>query len=242
MMMACIHRLRPASASVGSNVQWFSFLFQGTHGRLGIKNPGISRQMIHQALTCTTQTDATKGSIGYQLFSKGDFPRRLHYANSQRIEEFLFSVVPGQTLGSSRTSVGICEGNLHGYDNIHTSMAGIFLAYGPSIKSSHHVGSFGNVEIYNLLCELLDVQPAQNNGTKGMLNDVLRTLKKQDLRQDTAVVEPGIVTFPTRDEMLRRQTGSCGSGCSSVSVPNYSFIESSLVESNTHVKLWLIGN
>ncbi|XP_041716860.1 ectonucleotide pyrophosphatase/phosphodiesterase family member 3 isoform X3 [Coregonus clupeaformis] len=50
----------------------------------------------------------------------------------------------------------------------------IFIGYGPGLKYKTNVAPFENIEVYNLLCDLLDVPPAPNNGTHGSLNHLLK--------------------------------------------------------------------
>uniref|UniRef100_A0A8C1LFV1 Ectonucleotide pyrophosphatase/phosphodiesterase 2 n=1 Tax=Cyprinus carpio TaxID=7962 RepID=A0A8C1LFV1_CYPCA len=62
----------------------------------------------------------------------------------------------------------------HGYDNKINSMQTIFLGYGPSFKFKTKIPPFENIELYNVMCDLLDLKPAPNNGTHGSLNQLLR--------------------------------------------------------------------
>ncbi|KAF1382050.1 hypothetical protein PFLUV_G00160390, partial [Perca fluviatilis] len=45
---------------------------------------------------------------------------------------------------------------------------------GPSFKFQTRVPEFENIELYNVMCDLLGLKPAPNNGTYGSLNDMLR--------------------------------------------------------------------
>ncbi|XP_037549052.1 ectonucleotide pyrophosphatase/phosphodiesterase family member 2 [Nematolebias whitei] len=62
----------------------------------------------------------------------------------------------------------------HGFDNKITSMRTIFIGHGPSFKYQTRVSEFENIELYNVMCDLLGLKPAPNNGTHGSLNDILR--------------------------------------------------------------------
>ncbi|XP_042610414.1 ectonucleotide pyrophosphatase/phosphodiesterase family member 2-like [Cyprinus carpio] len=53
-------------------------------------------------------------------------------------------------------------------------MQTIFLGYGPSFKFKTKIPPFENIELYNVMCDLLDLKPAPNNGTHGSLNQLLR--------------------------------------------------------------------
>jgi hypothetical protein len=41
----------------------------------------------------------------------------------------------------------------------------LFIAHGPAFKSGFKIDSFRNVDIYPLMCHILDVEPATHNGT-----------------------------------------------------------------------------
>ena len=54
----------------------------------------------------------------------------------------------------------------HGYRPSYQDMHAIFIASGPDFKSGYQsTDSFEATEIYNLMCHLLDLSPAPNNGT-----------------------------------------------------------------------------
>ncbi|XP_027626035.1 ectonucleotide pyrophosphatase/phosphodiesterase family member 3 isoform X2 [Tupaia chinensis] len=102
-----------------------------------------------------------------------DLPKRLHYANNVRIDKVHLMVDRQWLAVRSRTNI-FCGGGNHGYNNEFKSMEAIFLAHGPSFKEKIEVEPFENIEIYNLLCDLLHIQPAPNNGTHGSLNHLLK--------------------------------------------------------------------
>uniref|UniRef100_A0A8C3TJ18 Ectonucleotide pyrophosphatase/phosphodiesterase 3 n=1 Tax=Catharus ustulatus TaxID=91951 RepID=A0A8C3TJ18_CATUS len=99
-----------------------------------------------------------------------DLPKRFHYANNMRIDK-VHLLVDRQWLAVSYT---FCDGGNHGYNNEFKSMEAIFLAYGPSFKEKTEVDAFENIEVYNLMCDLLRISPAENNGTHGSLNHLLK--------------------------------------------------------------------
>ncbi|KFQ43157.1 Ectonucleotide pyrophosphatase/phosphodiesterase family member 3, partial [Nestor notabilis] len=102
-----------------------------------------------------------------------DLPKRLHYANNIRIDK-VHLLVDRQWLVVRDSSYTYCDGGNHGYNNQFKSMEAIFLAYGPSFKEQTEVDAFENIEVYNLLCDLLHITPAPNNGTHGSLNHLLK--------------------------------------------------------------------
>uniref|UniRef100_A0A8C5JI89 Ectonucleotide pyrophosphatase/phosphodiesterase 3 n=1 Tax=Junco hyemalis TaxID=40217 RepID=A0A8C5JI89_JUNHY len=102
-----------------------------------------------------------------------DLPKRFHYANNIRIDK-VHLLVDRQWLAVRDTSYTSCDGGNHGYNNEFKSMEAIFLAYGPSFKEKTEVDAFENIEVYNLMCDLLRIAPAENNGTHGSLNHLLK--------------------------------------------------------------------
>lgn len=63
---------------------------------------------------------------------------------------------------------------VHGYNNTELLMRAIFLGTGPyfneRLKDGSKVPPFANTEVYNIVCESLDLEPAPNNGT-GVINN-----------------------------------------------------------------------
>ena len=56
------------------------------------------------------------------------------------------------------------KGN-HGFLNTLESIRTIFLAHGPSFMSKKVLPKFRNVNVYSLICNLIEIQPLPNNGT-----------------------------------------------------------------------------
>jgi hypothetical protein len=49
----------------------------------------------------------------------------------------------------------------------------IFIAHGPAFKQNYTIPSFNNVDIYPLMCFILGIQPAANNGSLENVLDML---------------------------------------------------------------------
>ena len=67
----------------------------------------------------------------------------------------------------------ISEGG-HGYDpdQVH-DMYPLFIAYGPAFKPGYKARPFNMVDIYPLICHVLGVKPAPNNGTLDNVRQML---------------------------------------------------------------------
>lgn len=65
-------------------------------------------------------------------------------------------------------------GGTHGYDARAKSMQGLFIAAGPRFESGVTVAPFENIHIYELMCAVLGLTPAKNDGDPSVTRDMLR--------------------------------------------------------------------
>ncbi|XP_057683272.1 venom phosphodiesterase CdcPDE [Corythoichthys intestinalis] len=107
-------------------------------------------------------------------YLKWHLPKRLHYASSRRIEDINILVEPKWLFERRPGSLRFCSGGQHGYDNDVASMHAMFVAHGPKFMAGAEFEPFANIELYNLMCDVLQISPAANNGTHGSLNHMLR--------------------------------------------------------------------
>lgn len=62
----------------------------------------------------------------------------------------------------------------HGYDNRLKEMRPIFMAIGPALKRNVTTPEdFSIVDIYSLMCRVLQIQPAPNNGSSVRVEQLL---------------------------------------------------------------------
>lgn len=107
-----------------------------------------------------------------RVFLKEDLPSRLHYEASDRISPIIGLVEEGFKVEQKRSKRKEC-GGAHGYDNKFFSMRTIFIGHGPQFARGRKVTSFENVQIYNLVTSILNIQGAPNNGTPSFPKSVL---------------------------------------------------------------------
>lgn len=62
----------------------------------------------------------------------------------------------------------------HGYDPRHRSMHGILIAEGPAFRAGHVAPEVSAVQVYDLLCALIGVKPAPNDGDDHLRRELLR--------------------------------------------------------------------
>ncbi|XP_069024727.1 venom phosphodiesterase [Embiotoca jacksoni] len=143
---------------------------EGPFGRIRAKNGGaiLDSSGLVANMTCKKPDQKTKPYL------KANLPKRLHFANSRRIEDVNVLVEPKWLFERYPGSLSFCSGGAHGYDNDVESMHAMFVSYGPKFHPQAEVEPFSNVELYNLMCDVLQISPVQNNGTHGSMNHLLR--------------------------------------------------------------------
>uniref|UniRef100_A0A4W6BRB1 SMB domain-containing protein n=1 Tax=Lates calcarifer TaxID=8187 RepID=A0A4W6BRB1_LATCA len=134
------------------------YVTEGPFGRIRAKNKN----------TCKKPDQKIKPYL------KANLPKRLHFANSRRIEDVNVLVDPKWLFERFPGSLTFCSGGAHGYDNDVESMHAMFVSYGPKFQYKREIEPFSNVELYNLMCDVLQISPTDNNGTHGSMNHVLR--------------------------------------------------------------------
>ncbi|XP_078505343.1 ectonucleotide pyrophosphatase/phosphodiesterase family member 3 isoform X2 [Lissotriton helveticus] len=150
----------------------FFYMYDGPAARIRARNVpqdyfSFDSAGIVQNLTCR------KPNQHFKPYLTPNLPKRFHYAKNIRIDK-VHLYVDRQWLAVRDKSYTFCGGGNHGYDNEFKSMEAIFIAHGPSFKDGVEVEAFDNIEVYNLMCDLLKIIPAPNNGTHGSLNHLLK--------------------------------------------------------------------
>lgn len=65
-------------------------------------------------------------------------------------------------------------GGTHGYDARTRSMRGLFIASGPRLRRGLIFKPFENIHVYNLMCAVMGIEPAKNDGDAAVTKDMLR--------------------------------------------------------------------
>ncbi|XP_044150312.1 ectonucleotide pyrophosphatase/phosphodiesterase family member 2 isoform X1 [Bufo gargarizans] len=186
-----------------SNVDDFAFL-PGSLGRMRTKSnlPKHDPKTVVANLTCKSKDQH------FKPYLKQHLPKRLHYANNRRIEDIHLLVDRTWHVAKKQVDVykkaGKCsfQGD-HGYDNKINSMQTVFVGHGPSFKYKSKVPPFENIELYNVMCDLLGLKPAPNNGTHGSLNHLLRAAShKPAMPEEASKPVPIVLSQSTVNEEL----------------------------------------
>ncbi|UCD38360.1 MAG: alkaline phosphatase family protein [Fidelibacterota bacterium] len=111
-----------------------------------------------------------------QVYRRNEVPDRFHYSTHYRIPPIIGIANEGWSIATrdyyDRDSTHY-RGGAHGYDNRYPSMRGIFIARGPAFENGMQIGAFQNLHIYHLVAEVLDLEPAPNDGSLDSVKVVL---------------------------------------------------------------------
>ncbi|MCX6255344.1 MAG: ectonucleotide pyrophosphatase/phosphodiesterase [Bacteroidia bacterium] len=110
---------------------------------------------------------------GLRAWSKSQLPSKWHYGSNPRIPGIVVVADSSWSIGTrpDGSSIG---GGAHGYDNYNSDMFSIFYAAGPSFKKNYKFKELNNTDIYNLICRILVIKPAKNDGNPANIKGLLR--------------------------------------------------------------------
>jgi len=128
--------------------------------------------------------ESLKSIKNANCWKKSEIPARLHYQASPRIAPIICLAEEGWYLTSNerlekrkeRDDYGKIWG-AHGYDNQYQSMQATFIAHGGAFKEGLLAEPFENIQVYNLLCSILGLKPAKNDGDFTKVMNLLKNLK-----------------------------------------------------------------
>lgn len=115
-----------------------------------------------------------------QVLKRGEFPSHYHFDHPDRGPDLMLLAEPGWSIFASkhkkppepRFSPGSFMAT-HGYDNQHPTMQAKFIASGPAFKPSNEAKTFDNIDVYNLIACILEIDPAINDGNIEHVNHLL---------------------------------------------------------------------
>ncbi|KAG2468414.1 bis(5'-adenosyl)-triphosphatase enpp4 [Polypterus senegalus] len=97
-----------------------------------------------------------------KAYLRNDLPDRLHYKASPRVQPIILIADEGWLIVQSGGSNLLGD---HGYDNDLPSMHPFLAAHGPSFRKGYKHNTMNIVDIYPLMCHLLEMQELPNNGS-----------------------------------------------------------------------------
>ena len=107
------------------------------------------------------------------VWRKADIPQWLHYQSDPNIGDVL--VLPDE--GFLFTDETCHDGGVHGFDPAHSDMHALFRAMGPDVRVGENIGAFSNTAVYALVCRLLGISPAPNDGMEDYRRIAIKMFK-----------------------------------------------------------------
>ena len=107
------------------------------------------------------------------VWRKADIPQWLHYQSDPNIGDVL--VLPDE--GFLFTDETCHDGGVHGFDPAYSDMHALFRAMGPDVRVGENIGAFSNTAVYALVCRLLGISPAPNDGMEDYQRIAIKMFK-----------------------------------------------------------------
>ncbi|OUC43555.1 type I phosphodiesterase / nucleotide pyrophosphatase [Trichinella nativa] len=109
------------------------------------------------------------------VYKKNEIPEFYHYNNSDRVMPLVIEsdlhwrlITSDEEESTDNSTIG-----QHGYSNLISDMHPYFIAYGPAFKKNFQVDTFQSIDIYELICYILNMEPAPNNGSFDRVKQLL---------------------------------------------------------------------
>jgi predicted AlkP superfamily pyrophosphatase or phosphodiesterase len=114
------------------------------------------------------------------VYRRAETPLHWHYRENERVPPIIGVADEGWSIMRRANVIDAFSknprrvGGNHGYDPQVRSMQGLFVAAGPAFKSNVVIPPFENVNIYDVMCAVLGLTPAKNDGNPDFPRTVLR--------------------------------------------------------------------
>jgi predicted AlkP superfamily pyrophosphatase or phosphodiesterase len=141
-------------------------------------------KLPHAKAYLTDNQPRARGLAGWwhrlkiRLHASAYLPARFHMSGNARIPDVWIVPEDGwhiQTSANARIPAAHDQKGDHGFDNAYQDMHGILIAHGPSFRSDGAVlDPVENVHLYNLMCAVLHLTPAPNDGDDRLVRAMLR--------------------------------------------------------------------
>lgn len=113
-----------------------------------------------------------------RVFRSAELPARYGLAGHPRLPALVALADEGWFIVTrdylARRDPAARWGGAHGFDPSHASMRGLFVAAGPRLAQGRLIPPFENVHVYELLCAILGLTPAANDGDPAVVRPWLR--------------------------------------------------------------------
>ena len=130
----------------------------------------------HEGKTDEIYNALKENEENYRVYLKDEMPERFHFSNHYRIPEIIMIADMSYSITNRDyfEDRGVVTG-MHGFDNMEPEMFTFFAAKGPAFKINEIEGPAESINIYELISHLLQIEPAENDGS---LDEVKKFLKQ----------------------------------------------------------------
>ncbi|HID39867.1 MAG TPA: alkaline phosphatase family protein [Calditrichaeota bacterium] len=151
-------------------VERYKMEVHSTVAHIYIKNPQQAKQLYKQI---------KEKENGFRVFLHDEVPRYWHFSRHPFIGDLVLVADMGNFLVKDKEEKSRREKRkpkgMHGYDTFELDMHGLFVAAGPAFKQGYRLGTLQNVDIYPLVCKILNIIP--NQKIDGRLERIEAVLK-----------------------------------------------------------------
>lgn len=134
--------------------------------RLTATNP-VAMMEPHDDTPVDSVVAALEAAPHLSAYRRGTLPDTFHFDDHRRIPSVV-AVAENRWALSTRAQFeetpGRMDGGTHGYDPRTENMHTLLLAHGPAFRSSTTVEQLSLLHLYELMCALLEIEPAPNDG------------------------------------------------------------------------------
>jgi predicted AlkP superfamily pyrophosphatase or phosphodiesterase len=134
---------------------------------LGLRSRSGDDEGLYRALAAVH--DAT-----FRVYRREETPEHWRFRRHPRIPPVVALAGEGHMFTTrERMARGDWPRGMHGYDNRLDSMRALFVAHGPAFRRGARAPAFETVHLYELMCHILGLEPAPNDGELKAVRELL---------------------------------------------------------------------
>ncbi|MEO9111100.1 MAG: nucleotide pyrophosphatase/phosphodiesterase family protein [Lacunisphaera sp.] len=112
-----------------------------------------------------------------QVYLREKVPAHFHYRDNPRIPPVVLIADEGWNIETKAGWPALAaryDRGSHGYDPALSDMGALFIADGPAFNPHVKISKVENIHLYNLLCAVLGLKPAPNDGDQRLVREALK--------------------------------------------------------------------
>ncbi|VDN06062.1 unnamed protein product [Thelazia callipaeda] len=143
-----------------------------------------------------------KGRYDIDVYKKEDIPKIFAYSNNDKIGDIIAVPRSGYNIRlhcshSGQNDKQPLHASSHGLDPNHWTMKSVLVMKGPTLKQNHVIdATANNIDLYPLMCHILGLIAAPNNGSLENMLEVLRP--NMAMNNSLLVTETEVAEFHLR--------------------------------------------